>query len=52
MSSNRGRTQSAGEGSKGNDDEDGNDNDNDENNNTGGDDSYEDLAKRFAMLSK
>lgn len=53
MYSNRGRTQSAGEGSKGNDDEeDGNDNDYDENNNTGGDDSYEDLAKRFAMLSK
>jgi vacuolar protein sorting-associated protein IST1 len=55
MSSNRGRTQSAGEGSKGNDDEDGNDNDDDENNNTGGqggDDSYEDLARRFAMLSK
>ena len=57
MNSNRGRTQSAGEGSKGNDDdEDGNDNDNDENNNNtgsqGGDDSYEDLAKRFAMLSK
>ena len=54
MNSNRGRTQSAGEGSKGNDDEDGNDNDNDngENNDTGGDDSYEDLAKRFAMLSK
>ena len=49
--SNRGRTQSAGEGSKGNNDEDGDD----ENNNTGsqgGDDSYEDLAKRFAMLSK
>lgn len=55
MNSNRGRTQSAGEGSKGNDDdEDGNDNDenNDNTGSQGGDDSYEDLAKRFAMLSK
>lgn len=40
---NRGRTQSAGEDSKNNDDDE---------DKTGGDDSYDDLAKRFAALSK
>ena len=44
MNSNRGRTQSAGENSK--------DKDDDDEDKTGGDDSYDDLAKRFAMLSK
>ena len=42
---NRGRTQSAGENSKSKDDDDDEDK-------TGGDDDYDDLAKRFAMLSK
>ncbi|KAL7494253.1 hypothetical protein ACHAWT_002964 [Skeletonema menzelii] len=43
--SNRGRTQRAGENSKSNVDDD-------EEDKTGGDDDYNDLAKRFAMLSK
>jgi len=42
---NRGRTQSAGENPKGNDDDDDEDK-------TGGDATYDDLAMRFAMLSK
>jgi len=41
---NRGRAQNAGENSKGNDD--------DEDKTGGGDDSYDDLAKRFAALSR
>jgi len=43
---NRGRTQSAGENPKGNDDDD------DDDDKTGGDATYDDLAMRFAMLSK
>mmetsp|Transcript_19575 Transcript_19575/g.29179 ORF Transcript_19575/g.29179 Transcript_19575/m.29179 type:complete len:348 (-) Transcript_19575:111-1154(-) len=43
---NRGRTQSAGENPKGNDDDD------DDEDKTGGDATYDDLAMRFAMLSK